>query len=149
MAIYRFGFRLILFGLLLCPTLSGCGDGLTDVTGQVNYNGKPLDKDTGMIVFFGPNGAKQVTAKIGKDGQYRAVGITPGENRVAIAYSRPIKLAKGGTRAPKFGEALPESQSDSLYLTPEIYASPETSELKVIVESNTVYNPKLVGPDIP
>ena len=34
------------------------------------------------------------------------------------------------------------------YLTPEKYAQPDSSDLKVTVEKNTVYNPELTGPEI-
>jgi hypothetical protein len=139
-------FALLAVVVLCCLHVAGCGPGYatTDVTGQVTYNGKPLDKDGGAITFYGPRGGP-ITAPIDRSGKYSAVGVSQGENKVTVIYARPVKIAtkKGPKKdtAPSFGSETP-------FLTPEAYASPQSSELKVVVGSGTTYDPKLTGPEI-
>jgi hypothetical protein len=129
---------------ILCGALAGCGGPVrTDVTGRVTYNGKPLDKPYGAIVFVAPDG-RRVTAQIDVDGTYVAPGVSIGENRVSVAYDRPPPPP--GKRAPD--TKGPGSSKTSPFITPDAYADPETSKLSVKVEKGTVYNPELTGPAI-
>jgi hypothetical protein len=131
----------------LALSLGGCG-GLPqyDVTGKVTYNGKALDKPKGMIVFVGPNGA-QVPAQIGEDGTYTATKVSAGLNRVVAYYPnpdfKPPARPKGAPDANYRPVVLP------IYLTPEKYATVDTSPLSVQVEAGTVFNVEMTGPDIP
>jgi hypothetical protein len=133
---------------LLSLILPGCGGSQNEVSGQVTYNGKALDKPGGFITFVGSDGVP-VTTAIDSSGNYRAIGVRSGDNKVAVFYQRPP--AKAGKRTPGDpgkGAYAPKQQQDSPILTPDSYSTPETSGLSVVVESNTVYNPKLTGPEI-
>ncbi len=134
---------------LLCVSVAGCnrGPARADVSGQVTYNGKPLDKPGGTISFFGIDGIA-VRAPIDTSGNYRAIGVCVGENRVAVAYQRPAPIAKHRANPSKGDAEKLTAQVDSPFLTPEAYARPETSDLKVVVEGSTTYSPKLTGPEI-
>ena len=122
----------------------GCASPVYDVTGKVTYNGSPLNKPDGQIVFVGPNG-EQVAAPIGADGTYSAAGVAGGSNRIAVYYpNAKAKAEKGGKLKPgETPKALPK------YLTPEKYASPETSELTATVSKGCAYDADLTGPKIP
>jgi hypothetical protein len=141
------------FGLAIamCLGLPGCGgSSFTEVTGRVTYNGKPLDRPGGTISFLGPDGVPH-TAQIDTSGTYRASGVCLGENKVSVFYPRSVSAAssKKQSRVPDSSKALdPAKVPDSLFLIPERYAAPETSELTVVVDKNTVYNPDLTGPAI-
>jgi hypothetical protein len=138
-------------GPLLALTLAallgvgGCGSSQHDVSGKVLFNGSPLNKPNGQIVFVGPTGA-QVAADIAPDGAYRATGVSAGKNHVAVYYPNPRAKAKPATR-PKPGE--PTLPPESAFLTPGKYASAETSGFSVDVASGTVFNPEMHGPKIP
>src|SRR5439155_193513 len=81
-------FSLVPVAAILSLTLPGCGGiSRTDVTGQVTYNAKPLNKPGGTISFFGAD-AVPVTANIDSNGNYRAEGVCRGENKVAVSYLR-------------------------------------------------------------
>jgi hypothetical protein len=130
----------------LALSLGGCGKRQFDVAGKVTYNGAVLAKPNGQIVFVGPDGSQR-EAEIGLDGTYKATKVTAGPNRVAVYYpnpsfkkmSRPKGKPDPGMRPPK----------NDLYLTPEAFASPDTSRLEVEVTDGTVYNVNLKGPEIP
>ncbi len=131
----------------LAISLGGCGGPLQyDVTGKVTYNGAPLAKPNGMIVFLGPDGA-QVPAQIGEDGSYTAAKATAGLNRVAAYYPNPAFKPPARPHGPPSEKNRPVIYP--LYLTPEKYATVDTSELSVQVEKGTVFNVEMTGPPIP
>ena len=80
---------------------SGCAPGKGDVTGKVTYNGVPLNKPDGNIVFVSPDGV-QVVAPIAADGTYRATGVIRAQNKVAVYYPNPKfqELAKQPRKLP-------------------------------------------------
>ncbi len=123
---------------------AGCAGPTFDVTGTVTYNGAALNKPDGQIVFVGPNG-EQIAAPIDPDGTYHACGVPSGTNRIAVYYPNPkAKMDKASKLKPgEMPRAIPK------YLTPEKYASAETSDLVVTVEKPTVYAAELTGPKIP
>ncbi|WP_020467858.1 hypothetical protein [Zavarzinella formosa] len=134
--------------VLVC--LSGCGsEKVGDVSGLVTYNGQPLAKTGGHIVFVGPQGS-QIVADIGADGAYRAAGIPAGLNRVAVYYSNPEAQEQIRKFMPQKGKkpppVTPPSPAPAPFLTPIKYASPDTSELSVQIGPGTVYNVDMTGP---
>jgi hypothetical protein len=131
----------------LVVSLGGCAaQRQFDVTGVVKYNGTPLAKPNGQIVFVGPNGA-QVAAPIGQDGTYKAVKVTAGLNKVAVYYPNPAFTKPARPKgAPTPGERPPVAP---LYLTPEGYSSTDTSNLSVQVDKGTTFNVDMTGPPIP
>ncbi len=125
--------------------LSGCGPSHTEISGQVTYNGKTLDKPGGTISFLGPDGIPH-SAAIDTSGNYRVVGVCLGENKVAVAYMRATTTGTQKRRAPDAND--PARPVESPFLTPEFYAVWETSTLTVVVDKNKVYDPNLRGPEI-
>ncbi len=136
--------------LMIAVFCAGCGgpDPTADVTGTVTYNGAPLNKPGGKIVFVGPAGS-QVVADIAADGSYRAPGVPAGPNRVAVYYPNP-EAKMGEKHLPEKGRIPPKvtPPMPPPFVTPYKYASPDTSELAVTVGPGTVYNADLVGPKI-
>ena len=132
---------------ILAVAAGGCwGPSQFDVTGQVKYNGSPLDKPGGQIVFVGPKGT-QVAASIGPDGTYRATKVTAGLNRIAVYYPNPQLQGKRFSKPKKGGP--PPAPSPPPFLTPSRYASVKTSDLSVQVAEGTVFDVNLTGPPIP
>ena len=130
--------------------LSGCAERQVDVKGKVTYNGAPLAKQGGQIIFVGPNGT-QVVAPIGLDGTYLAPKVPTGPNRVAVYYSNPD--AVGGKKLPgrpKRGQPPPTyvPPPPPAFLTPDKYASVDTSTLSVQVDKEMVFDADLSGPKI-
>lgn len=134
---------------VLAVGMGGCGGpSQFDVSGQVKYNGVPLDKPDGKLVFVGPNGS-QVAASIDRDGTYRASKVPAGLNRIAVYYPNP--QSQHGKHLPsrsKKGEPPPLPSAASPFLTPLRYASESTSDLSVQVGEGTVFNIDLTGPPI-
>ena len=135
----------LLAAAALAVSLGGCGKPQFSVTGTVKYNGAPLAKPNGLIVFVGPEGT-QVSAPIGLDGTYTALKVAAGLNRVAVYYPNPAftKVARPS--------GLPSSKNrpsaSPQYLTPVQYSSPETSKLTSQVDKATVFDVDLTGPAI-
>jgi hypothetical protein len=131
----------------LAVSLGGClGQPRFDVTGQVKYNGAPLAKENGQIVFLSNEGVL-VTAPISPDGTYKAFKVGGGRNQVAVHYPNPaFKKATRpkGAPDPKHRPALA-----SPFLTPEKYADAKKSGLSVEVKQGTVFDVDLTGPKIP
>jgi hypothetical protein len=88
-----------------------------------------------------------VEADIAQDGTYKAVKVTAGMNKIAVYYPNPAfkKIAR-----PK-GPPDPNMKlsSESVNLTPEMYATVDTSGLATQVGHGTVYNVDMTGPAIP
>ena len=136
----------------LASGVGGCwGPKKVDVTGRVNYNGAPLPKPGGQIVFVDADGT-QVAASIGQDGAYRAPKVNIGLQHVAVYYPNPeFQTAKRSPVKPKKGEPPPPPlpPAPPAFLTPIKYASIDTSNLSVQVAEGTVFDADLTGPAIP
>jgi hypothetical protein len=122
--------------------ISGCGQRQYPVSGKVTYNGGIYNKSEGIIIFVGPKG-EQSLATINTDGTYLVEGIPEGLNRIAVYYPNP-KFEK--PTKPKHGEK-PKPNSPA-YLTPDKYASPDTSDFSVEVDKETVFDVNMTGPPI-
>ncbi|WP_439624434.1 hypothetical protein [Gemmata sp.] len=131
--------------------LAGCAPGKGDVSGKVTYNGAPLAKPGGTIVFVTPGGV-QVAAPVAADGTYRAPDVPRGENKVAVYYPNPKfqELAKQSRHLPGPNEAVKPAPIADVppYLTPAKYASGDTSGLSVSVGTGTAFDAALTGPPI-
>ena len=123
--------------------VAGCGEKKVNVKGRVTYNGAALAKPGGQIIFVSPGG-NQAVASIEQDGTYRAVGVSAGANQVAVYY--PNSDFKGGKRLPgkKKGED-PAAVLVPAFLTPDKYASVETSGLTHQAVGEAVFDAPLVG----
>lgn len=126
--------------LFASACLIGCGIPHTDVSGKVTVNGQVLKKSGGRITFYGPDGIG-VSATIDANGDYKATGVCVGDNKVTVIYASAPQVTKG--RVPKRGADEAKQQSESLYMTPEKYAMPETTPLSVTIAANSVYDAKL------
>jgi len=128
----------------------GCSPGKGEVSGKVTYNGAPLDKPNGNIVFVSSGGI-QVVAPIAADGTYRAADVLRGDSKVAVYYLNPKfqDSAKQSKRLPSLKEpGVVPHPPIAPFLTPEKYASVDTSGFAVKVEANTSFNADLTGPPI-
>jgi len=139
----------IVGALTVLALLAGAGSYLWKtqftVSGRVTYNGAPLDKPEGKVVFVAPDG-RQTPAPIGADGTYRAPSVPVGLNRVAVYYLDPAAVQSRKRRlAP--GEPPPPPRSP--FLTPLRYAAVDTSQIEVQVDNDTVFNIELTGPTLP
>ena len=126
---------------------AGCGKSPVEVSGVVTYNGTPLEKPEGRIVFVGPEGS-QIVAEIAADGRYRAVGVPQGPNRVAVYYTNPnakIRRTPSMKDKSKPTGTLPPSPP---FITPYHYASPDTSLFAVEVGRRTTFDAAMTGPPI-
>ncbi len=130
----------------LALSLGGCGKPQFDVTGKVTYNGAPLAKPNGQIVFVGPDGT-QVAAPIAQDGTYTATKVTGGLNKIAIYYLNPNFSKASRPKGPPDPKNRPKVSPQ--YLTPEALASVTTSGLSKEVTQGTVCDVELTGPPIP
>jgi hypothetical protein len=134
----------------LASGVGGCsGPTHVDVTGRVTYNGSPLDKPGGTIVFVGAEGT-QTVASIGPNGAYRAINVPTGPNKVAEYYPNPqARTGKLDLVRPQNGERPQPVAAASPYLTPNIYASVDASDLSIQVEKGAVFDADLTGPKFP
>jgi len=130
---------------VLAIAVPACSGRKIDVTGKIRYNGAPLNKPGGQVVFVGASGA-QVVGAIDADGNYRAKGVPAGLNRVAVYYRHPD--FKPGKRLPNNGSPANVPRV-APFLTPEKYANVDTSGLSVNVDTGTIFNADLTGPEIP
>lgn len=134
--------RSTLFFLFAAIALSvnGCGQRQYNVTGKVTYNGFPLTESLdGHIVFVGAQG-EQIECPIAPDGSYQANSLPAGMYRIAAYYKNP-KAADSKKR--KKG---PEDKIGvQPFLTPEKYASVETSELALDVTKDSVFDVNMTG----
>ena len=72
---------------LAAMCLAGCSDGLIEVTGDVSFDGEPVELGTIRFVDTGDSSTSHA-ADI-KDGSY-TLRTTPGSKRVEIRASRPL-----------------------------------------------------------
>ncbi|QVL30767.1 hypothetical protein KIH39_18175 [Telmatocola sphagniphila] len=136
--------RTLGFALALSLATSGCGVPHYEVTGKVTYNGAPLAKSGGKIVFVGFNG-DQAAADIAEDGTYKAPGVVAGPNQVAVYYPNP-KASRDKSTKLKPGEYR---TSIPPLLTPSSYADATKSGLGCQVAKNETFDVDIKGPKIP
>ncbi len=112
-----------------CLLLAGClgsGDGLVPVTGEVSFDGTPVED--GRIQFRSLEGDRRAYSGVIEDGTYN-VRVEPGTASVEIRASRLIE--------GKFDESNPGERAPmgEMYI-PEKYNS--RTELEVTVEGSEV-----------
>lgn len=124
---------LIIGGL---PLVTGCGNGLATVTGEVSLDGEPLRGGNGVraMVYLYPEGGSGAPAVglVDESGKYEVStgtkqGVAPGAYLVSISASELIGKEEVGV--PRAGRRI----------TPARYADPRQSDLRVDVSpgSNT------------
>jgi hypothetical protein len=114
-----------------CLALSGCGNGLAQVSGQVTVDGQPLrsSEDVRVVVQFQPVSAAGTTSVglVDENGNYvlgtgSQTGIPPGEYYVCCSGTELIRAK--GSRDVQGGRAIADPK----------YASAKTSGLKFTVQ---------------
>jgi hypothetical protein len=129
--------------VVLCISLAwlaGCGGGtVTTVDGKVTLDGNPLPN--AVVTFHGTNevggfGGSNATGIYQLQAQDEKAGVKPGEYKVTVSATelRDPSATASTITGP---HAMEES---SKLLTPELYATPATTPLKVTVKEgkNTI-----------
>lgn len=121
MRIQRAGWACLWLALL---GLAGCGDGrMSQVTGMVKLDGKPLEK--GQITFYPADGQAQVTGGPLQEGRY-SVRVPVGTMKVVISAPKVVgekAIYPGQKDSPKMpitNEALPARYNDQSELRLEV-----------------------------
>ena len=73
----------VLFGVVCCVCVLGCGGGTGDVSGKVTLNGTPLKGGTVNFIPVGGEGPSFST-EINEDGSYTMMGVRSGEYKVCV-----------------------------------------------------------------
>ena len=134
--------RSIFAGLVATSFLAlcGCGDSTSDVSGKVTYQGKPLKG--GSITFVAQRGS--VSGSIKEDGSYSIAKVPTGDVKICVDTEalNPGKKSKAPKITPPAGQSAPEGTygggddpTKKYMKIPEKYASPDTTDLTVKVES--------------
>ena len=120
--------------LLALPTLVGCGNGLSMVSGTVTLDGRPVECGPdmyGTVSFYRANGGgAPATGLIDTSGRYRLNtgtrgGVSPGSYVVAIAVKKVT---------PAIGDlGMPQPHN----ITPPKYADVHNSGLTAVVQPGT------------
>jgi hypothetical protein len=102
----------------------GCSDdGLSDVSGTVTYDGKPVED--GQIKFAPADGQGPTAGDVIKDGKYHARKVPVGTAKVTISGAKVIGQKKVYNTAespvmPVTAELLPAKYNDKSELTFEV-----------------------------
>ena len=109
---------------VLLVLAAGCGPGKGDVSGTVQYQGRPLPG--GTITFFDQK--HRVTASpIGSDGRYAVAGVTAGPVKITVSTPLPMTFRNGEVPDPK----------DKLPAIPARYSDPDQSGLSYEVQTGS------------
>ena len=128
-------FARLLYVLAFCLLAAGCkGDGNAKVIGNVNYDGKPIEK--GIISFAEQTGSTPSAEAIITQGKYQ-VDVPPGKKLVKITASKVVSSRpayEGAANSPMIEiteQYLPAIYNEQSTLTREITTSgPQDFELK-------------------
>jgi hypothetical protein len=105
-----------ILSLLLTP-LTGCGDGLAEVSGTVRIDGRSLTE--GEIIFEEVDRTKPPEAAKIKDGTY-IIRVVPGEKRILINASRPTSIPDPVMGAVARESMIPEEFNIKTKLTYQV-----------------------------
>lgn len=130
--------RHVVFAVLCASLAAGCGGepGVAPVSGLVTVGGQVPGSGSGRITFY-PEQGRAATAPISKDGTYtlstfgNGDGALVGKHRVAIKYTRIVGSAPRSYDEEMKGGA---TQQVMVFVVPERYGDPQTSELTAEVE---------------
>jgi hypothetical protein len=110
---------------------SGCSSSvsLAEVTGIVRFQGRPLT--SGEVTFFDADGTKSFSG-ISETGAYNVQGVKFGKARISVVSTPrvPPGLTKPGSRG-----ATPPSKQEEPIDIPKRYSDPESSKLRVEIDS--------------
>ena len=127
--------RLFLLAFFLLPSLCGCGGGAGNVSGSVEYNGKPVK--VGEVNFYGADGVPH-GAKVDSDGKYAIKGVPTGKCKVVVIALNPKNLPSGIRDGKRIGPD--EADVKNWQALPKKYEDLATSGLEFDVKSgdNTI-----------
>jgi hypothetical protein len=125
---FRACFPVLALGLL---AVVGCGSGGSTVTGNVTFNGKPVQE--GYVNFYPTDGKSAPAGGAIKDGRYSVRNVAPGKNRVEVT-STPT----GGTAASSMEETLKskETKLPDNMIAPKDQGNNATHEISGSTELN-------------
>jgi hypothetical protein len=129
----------LLGGLVIAVT--GCGgSGTAEVSGTVQYQGKPVR--SGTVMIFDAAGSPHL-ADIGPDGTYAVSGVPVGAVQLSVQSPDPARadlpplLAQKGKKArPNPIDSPPRSpvNRDGWFPLPAVYSTPASSGLSTILQ---------------
>jgi hypothetical protein len=98
------------FFLAITLALAGCGDGLTEVTGMVKYDGNPVEE--GSITFTPVEGKTATGSGVIKGGKYSAK-VPVGSMKVSFTYPKLVGKRKAydtpdSPEIPEYNDELAE-----------------------------------------
>lgn len=93
--------RPALLSLCFCVTLlAGCGPGVGDVSGTVEYNGKVVKYAD--VTFYGADGVPHAV-KVDRDGKYSIKKVPAGKCKVTVSSTNPKELPAGVRDGKRYG----------------------------------------------
>ena len=94
---------------LLLVALSGCGDSLATVSGNVTFNGEPVSR--GSINLEPVDGKGPASGGNVEGGKYLIEGVHPGEKivRISAVYSKGFEKGDDGSEVELVDDLLPVS----------------------------------------
>jgi hypothetical protein len=118
----------------LCLFLGGCDGGGGSVSGTVTLDGKPLT--SGVVTFHPAAGGASAIGTIGKDGTYTVqigndMKLPPGDYLVTVDAGEAVTSDLGPPGAP------PKPPPPPKRITPDKYASKDTTDLKATVKAGS------------
>ncbi|MFO0970297.1 MAG: hypothetical protein U0793_32510 [Gemmataceae bacterium] len=124
--------RSLVFSALVLAPLAGCGGGVGDVSGVVDFGGKPVK--VGDVTFYGPDNVPH-GAKLDRDGKYSITGVPAGKARVVVVSPNPKGMPTLVREGKKFGPD--EEDVKNWVALPKKYEDPATSGLEFDVKSGS------------
>lgn len=112
--------------LLLLTGLTGCGESVGDVSGEVKVKDKPVP--SGVITFLSQVGKKRTVDAEIKDGKYTATGVPAGEAVVTVRGLSVVSMKLGG----KGGSTTSVTSSKGVIVAGK-YGDPKRSGLSYTV----------------
>ncbi len=95
--------------VLTSLAVTGCGNGLSTVSGRITFNGEAVNR--GAITLIPKDGKGQAAGSSVENGSYSIKDVTPGEKTVQIyaVYPMGTKKEADGTEIELVGDLLPSS----------------------------------------
>jgi hypothetical protein len=78
--------------VLLAACAGGCANPIATVSGEVSYDGQPIE--TGTIVFMPADGKGAAASGAIQDGRYTIENIAPGPRVVQIIATKRVRFAR-------------------------------------------------------
>ena len=124
-------FRIAVYtlGLFVCAVLTGCGDGKSNVTGTVTFDGQPVK--SGSITFVKSEGGQVREGAVIKDGSFET-SVPPGKYKIEITAQKvtSTRTQKGFDGKDEVieltAEMIPEWYNKKTELTEEIKSGATT-----------------------